>query len=96
MNVYRYEENPLVTPGDVNPHRDDFEVIGAFNAGIARYKDEVIMLLRVAERPVSDDPTIVKAPVFNTEKMNLKSWSSIHPMSNTILTTRVQSGKAMT
>ncbi|MDN4523919.1 BtaManbiosPhlase [Fictibacillus fluitans] len=72
MNVNRYEENPLVTPSDVKPHRDDFEVIGAFNAGIARYKDEVIMLLRVAERPLSDDPNIVKAPIFNTETKELE------------------------
>ncbi|MGG1572462.1 BtaManbiosPhlase [Fictibacillus sp. NRS-1165] len=72
MNVYRYEQNPLVTPSDVKPHRPNFEVIGAFNAGIARYKDEVIMLLRVAERPVSEDPEIVKAPVYNVEKKELE------------------------
>ncbi|MFC0236560.1 BtaManbiosPhlase [Fictibacillus phosphorivorans] len=77
MNVYRYEENPLVTPRDVKPHRDDFEVIGAFNAGIAQYEGEVIMLLRVAERPISDDPNIVKAPVYNheTEKLEIHSLS---------------------
>lgn len=71
MKVYRYEKNPLVTPSDVEPHREDFEVIGAFNAGIARYKDEVIMLLRVAERPICEDPEIVKAPVFNIETKEL-------------------------
>jgi beta-1,2-mannobiose phosphorylase / 1,2-beta-oligomannan phosphorylase len=75
MNVYRYEENPLVTPRDVKPHRDDFEVIGAFNAGIAQYKDEVIMLLRVAERPVSDHPNVVKAPVYNVETGELEIHS---------------------
>lgn len=37
MNIYRYEENPLITPADVKPHREDFEVIGAFNAGVATY-----------------------------------------------------------
>lgn len=68
MKVYRYEENPLVTPAHVRPHRDDFEVIGAFNAGIAKYKDEIIMLLRVAERPISDDKNIVKAPVYRPDK----------------------------
>jgi beta-1,2-mannobiose phosphorylase / 1,2-beta-oligomannan phosphorylase len=72
MEVYRYEENPLITPADVVPHRDDFEVIGAFNAGIASYKDEVIMLLRVAERPVSNDANIVKAPVYVPETNDLK------------------------
>ena len=67
MNIYRYEQNPLVTPADVKPHRDDFEVIGAFNAGIAEYNGEVIMLLRIAERPISPDPEVVLAPVFNVE-----------------------------
>ncbi len=71
MNVYRYEENPLVVPGNVTPHRDDFEVIGTFNAGIAEYKDETIMLLRVAERPISDDPNVIKAPVYNVEQEEL-------------------------
>jgi hypothetical protein len=42
MNVYRYEENPLLTRADVKPHREDFEVVGVFNAGIAKYQDEVI------------------------------------------------------
>lgn len=71
MNVYRYEQNPLVTPADVKPHRDDFEVIGAFNAGVAEYGGEVILLLRVAERPVSPDPSVVLAPVYNVEKGEL-------------------------
>ncbi|MGG4032858.1 glycosidase, partial [Paenibacillus cisolokensis] len=65
MHVYRYEENPLITPADVTPHREDFEVIGAFNAGIAKYGDEIIMLLRVAERPISPKPGIVLAPVYD-------------------------------
>jgi predicted GH43/DUF377 family glycosyl hydrolase len=66
MNIYRYEENPLVTPEDVKPYHDGFEVIGAFNAGIAKFNNEVLMLLRVAERPISDDHKIVKAPVYNS------------------------------
>ncbi|MGU3472922.1 glycoside hydrolase family 130 protein [Paenibacillus sp. D51F] len=71
MNSYRYEQNPLVTPADVKPHREDFEVIGAFNAGVAEYDGEVILLLRVAERPISADPEVVLAPVYNTEKGGL-------------------------
>ena len=42
MNIYRYEENPLVTPADVKPYHDGFEVIGAFNAGVAEYNGEVL------------------------------------------------------
>ncbi|WML29828.1 glycoside hydrolase family 130 protein [Neobacillus sp. OS1-32] len=72
MKVYRYEQNPLVTPADVKPHRDDFEVIGAFNAGVTTYQDETIMLLRVAERPISEDPNIIKAPIYNPDKGQLE------------------------
>jgi beta-1,2-mannobiose phosphorylase / 1,2-beta-oligomannan phosphorylase len=67
MNIYRYEQNPLITPADVRPHRDNFEVIGAFNAGVAEYNGEILLLLRVAERPISPDPNIVLAPVYNME-----------------------------
>lgn len=55
MKIYRYEQNPLITPADVKPYHDDFEVIGAFNAGIASYNGEILMFLRVAERPISKD-----------------------------------------
>ncbi|MEK3888260.1 BtaManbiosPhlase [Bacillus sp. FSL K6-3431] len=67
MNIYRYEENPIITPSDITPYHDGFEVIGAFNAGVARYKDEVILALRVAERPISEAPNVVKAPVYRPE-----------------------------
>lgn len=72
MNVYRYEENPLVTPENVKPYHEAFEVIGAFNAGITTYKDETIMLLRVAERPISEDSNIVKAPIYNPKTKQLE------------------------
>ena len=64
----RLEENPLILPADVSPSRDDLEVVGAFNAGVARYGDEVILLLRVAERPHDLGPDWVAAPVWSLEK----------------------------
>jgi predicted GH43/DUF377 family glycosyl hydrolase len=67
MKVYRYEENPLVTPADVIPLHDGFEVIGTFNAGVTQYNGETLLLLRVAERPVSLDPNIVLAPLYNSQ-----------------------------
>ncbi|SDC19255.1 Predicted glycosyl hydrolase, GH43/DUF377 family [Paenibacillus sp. UNCCL117] len=64
-HVYRYEENPLVTPADITPLWEGFEVIGAFNVGIARLGDEVLMLLRVAERPVQEDSPFVSTAYFD-------------------------------
>ncbi|MHC4326396.1 MAG: glycosidase, partial [Planctomycetota bacterium] len=53
MNVFRSPHNPVIVPEDVKPSGDDFEVIGVFNAGVARLKDQIILLLRVAERPIN-------------------------------------------
>lgn len=72
MKVYRYEENPLVKPADITPHREGFEVLGTFNAGIAMYKEETIMLLRVAERPISLDEKTIKSPVYNVKTKELE------------------------
>jgi predicted GH43/DUF377 family glycosyl hydrolase len=49
--VQRFENNPLITPADVKPSRDDFEVMCAFNAGATRYNGQTVLLVRVAERP---------------------------------------------
>jgi predicted GH43/DUF377 family glycosyl hydrolase len=51
MPLKRLFERVLLSPADLKPSRDDFEVIGVFNPGAVRVKDEVILLARVAERP---------------------------------------------
>lgn len=75
MNVLRYEKNPIITPKDVKPLHDGFEVIGAFNAGVAKYKDETLLLLRVAERPISHDENIILAPVYYPREERLEILS---------------------
>jgi len=57
MAIIRYKNNPIITMKDIKPSREDFEVIGVFNPGVAKFKDEYILLLRVAERPVNNDPS---------------------------------------
>lgn len=47
----RCQSNPLVTPADVTPSRDDFEVVGAFNPAVFEYRHRIGLLLRIAERP---------------------------------------------
>jgi predicted GH43/DUF377 family glycosyl hydrolase len=81
MSVSRSPQNPIITPGDVKPSRDDFEVIGTFNAAATRFDEQVILLLRVAERPVSSHPDIVYAPIYDVEKkqMVLKEFSKDEP-----------------
>jgi len=47
----RFSENPLITAKDIKPTRDDFEILCVLNPGVTQYQDEILLLLRVAERP---------------------------------------------
>ncbi len=71
MKIFRSPENPIIKPDDVKPSRDDFEVIGVFNAGVTRFKEEVLLLLRVAERPINTHPDVMLTAVFDTNKGQL-------------------------
>ncbi len=50
--IKRLSTQLLLRPDDVPPSRDDLEVIGTFNPGVVRVGDEILLLIRVAERPV--------------------------------------------
>jgi Predicted glycosylase len=65
LRIARAAANPIITPRDVKPTFEDWEVLGAFNAGVAEYEGQVVLLLRVAERPVQTDPGSVLVPVLD-------------------------------
>ena len=71
MKIFRSPENPIIKPIDVKPSRDDFEVIGVFNAGVTRFKEEVVLLLRVAERPINQNPDIAQTAIYDINKGQL-------------------------
>lgn len=50
----RLPQNPLITARDVKPSLPTLEVVSVFNAAAARVGSEIVLLLRVAERPRSD------------------------------------------
>lgn len=65
MTITRFPNNPIISTKDVMPLRPDFQVIGVFNAGVATFRDEVILLLRVAEMPIQSRENYVLVPVLN-------------------------------
>ncbi len=67
MNIFRSEKNPIIVPGDIKPSRPDFKVIGVFNCGVVRFNDEVLLLMRVAEKPVSNNPKKEFVPLLSME-----------------------------
>jgi len=64
MVIERNRKNPLIIPADVKPSREDFSVECVFNAGVTRYNDDIILLLRVAERPIQTDESKVTVPII--------------------------------
>ena len=52
------------------------EVVGAFNAAVTRYQDEVILLLRVAEAPPPAAGEVA-APIYNVDsgRVEIRKWS---------------------
>ena len=71
MKVYRSPDNPIITPEHVKPSREDFEIIGVFNAGVTRFNKEVFLLLRVAERPIQKNPDKVLTAIFDSNRGQL-------------------------
>lgn len=62
MPLKRLFERLLLSPADVPPSRDDFEVVGVFNPGAVQAEDEVVLLVRVAERPREQRPGFTGLP----------------------------------
>ena len=46
----RLDANPLLTPDDVKPTRDDLEVLCTLNPAAVRHGDETLLLVRVGQR----------------------------------------------
>lgn len=61
----RHPANPLISPQDVSASRPDFEVIGTFNAGATTYRGETLLLVRIAERPISTSPDTILCPYLD-------------------------------
>jgi predicted GH43/DUF377 family glycosyl hydrolase len=80
VKVFRSPQNPIISPEDVKPS-EGFEVIGVFNTGVARFEDDVVLLLRVAERPVNDDPDVVPVAVYDvkTDQLVIKPFPKTDP-----------------
>jgi predicted GH43/DUF377 family glycosyl hydrolase len=58
----RANENPLVTPDMVRPWQKGIQVVCTFNAGVAQYGGEVLLLLRTAEKPPRAPEGFINVP----------------------------------
>ena len=63
----RLANNPILNPADVAPSLPGLEVVSVFNAAAARVGDEIVLLLRVAERP----RTLTGTPPADAQTLDL-------------------------
>jgi predicted GH43/DUF377 family glycosyl hydrolase len=74
MAVSRVDTRLLLRAADLPPSRDDFEVVGAFNPGAVRAGDEVVLLVRVAERPRERRPGFRGLPRWDPQEGLSIDW----------------------
>lgn len=60
--IPRIRTDCVCTPSDFAPTHADFEIVGAFNPGAIDHAGEVILLVRIAERPRAQRPGQIALP----------------------------------
>lgn len=71
VSAYRSQHNPIIEPKDIEPSRDNLQVIAVFNAGVTLFEDGVILLLRVAERPSTSRPGAICTAVYDVNERDI-------------------------
>jgi predicted GH43/DUF377 family glycosyl hydrolase len=82
--IPRRSESRLLCPADIQPAQDNFAVIGVFNPGVVRIKNEVLILVRAAPWPSRDysvfweneNRSVLFAPRSRAAQSNQRSRSS--------------------
>ena len=69
-----FESVVPAAPADLAPSRDDFEVVGVFNPGAVRVDGEVVLLVRVAERPREARPGFTGLPRWGNHGELTVDW----------------------
>ena len=75
MTIRRLSTTLLLRPEDVPTSRDDFEVVGVFNPGVVRAGGEVVLLVRVAERPRERRPGLTGLPRWDVATGLTIDWA---------------------
>jgi predicted GH43/DUF377 family glycosyl hydrolase len=70
----RLSQQLLLRPEDLEPTRDDFEVIGVFNPGAVAVNGDVVLLVRVAERPTERREGWTPLPRWDPDEQLTVDW----------------------
>ena len=65
----------LLRPEDLEPSHDDLEVVGAFNPGAVALGNEVLLMVRVAERPREKRDGHIGLPRYDADEGLVIDWT---------------------
>src|SRR5690554_4077148 len=68
----RAKQNPLITPKDIKPTNKMLKVDGVFNCGAAKYNNQYLLILRIAESAITRDG-FIDVPIIKNNKLIIKS-----------------------
>jgi beta-1,2-mannobiose phosphorylase / 1,2-beta-oligomannan phosphorylase len=74
FETVRATKQLVLRPGDFSPSRDDFEVIGSFNPGVIEADGQIVLLVRIAERPRAARSGFIALPRFTTDSGLVVDW----------------------
>lgn len=66
----------LLRPGDIRPSREDMEILSVFNPGVIEMNGQVVILARVAERPVERREGFTALPRWDSQQGVVVDWGS--------------------
>lgn len=72
--IPRLSESQLLVPAAIKPSRHDFGVIGVFNPGVVRIGNKVVMLARVAEKPLAQRAGFLGLPRWEASGESVIDW----------------------
>jgi len=73
--ITRLSSHLLVRPEDLPASRPDWEVIGAFNPGAIRHGDDILLLIRIAERPREQREGWTALPRWSADEGFVVDWT---------------------
>jgi predicted GH43/DUF377 family glycosyl hydrolase len=75
----RFSENPILTPSQLKPSREDMKIECLLNPGVFAYNDKIWLLLRVAEKPLQQEGKI-SFPVYEEGgKIKIFTFDKLDP-----------------
>jgi len=78
MTPQRILTRCLLQPADVKPQFSGFEVIGTFNPAAIKFDDGVVLLIRVAEKPIETRQGTIALPYWDWQQNRIAiDWQSL-------------------